>query len=74
MCTRSRRSGIAVILTIILFWRIRCCWSGAPDVIPCNVIADGRELLCRNADLLSVEPIYDIDLLKAIVPANVTKM
>lgn len=74
MCTRSRRSEIAVILAIILFWRIRYCRSDAPDVTPCNVIADGRELLCRGADLFSVGPIYNVDPLKPIVPVNITKM
>ncbi|XP_018373386.1 PREDICTED: lutropin-choriogonadotropic hormone receptor isoform X2 [Trachymyrmex cornetzi] len=75
MCTRSRRCGIAVILAIILFLRIRCCQSGALDVTPCNVIADGRELLCRGANLFSIELISDIHLSsKAIVPVNVTKI
>lgn len=81
MCTRSRRSGnsgiaVCILAWIILFWRIRCCRSDAPDVIPssCNVIADGRELLCRGADLLSIELVYNVDLLKTIVPANVTKI
>ncbi|XP_071567129.1 uncharacterized protein Rk isoform X2 [Temnothorax nylanderi] len=80
MCTRSRRSGIPVILAIILFWRVCCCRSGGPgpgpDTIPgpCNVVADGRELLCRGNDLLSVQLIYDVDSLKAIVPVNVTRI
>ncbi|XP_039306048.1 lutropin-choriogonadotropic hormone receptor isoform X2 [Solenopsis invicta] len=75
MCTRPRRSGIAVILAwIVLFWRIRCCQCGIPYVTPCNVVADGRELLCRGADLLSLEPIFDVDPLKAIVPVNITKI
>ncbi|XP_011860630.1 PREDICTED: lutropin-choriogonadotropic hormone receptor [Vollenhovia emeryi] len=71
MCTRSRRNGIAVVLLAI----IHCCRSGTPEhVIPCNVVAEGRELLCRGANLLVVQLIYDVDLLKAIVPVNVTKI
>ncbi|XP_050450459.1 lutropin-choriogonadotropic hormone receptor-like isoform X1 [Cataglyphis hispanica] len=79
MCTRPRRSGRAVISAIIIFfiWRIRCCRSGTADAVTpaCNVTADGRELLCRGADLLSVEPIYNVDLSRVIaVPVNVTKI
>lgn len=80
MCTRPRRSGRAVISAIIvlLLWRIRCCRSDIADdaVTPaCNVTADGRELVCRGADLLTVEAIYDVDLSRAVdVPVNVTKM
>ncbi|KAL6259334.1 hypothetical protein P5V15_009249 [Pogonomyrmex californicus] len=73
MCTRSRRNERAVILAIILFWQIYYCRSGALDVTSCNFI-DGRELLCRGANLLSVELIYNIDLLKTIVPVNITKI
>ncbi|XP_072757310.1 thyrotropin receptor isoform X2 [Anoplolepis gracilipes] len=80
MCTRPRRSGRAVILAIIILFlsRIRCCRSGGTTdaVTPaCNVTADGRELLCRGADLLSVEPIYNVDLSRATaVPVNITKI
>lgn len=73
MCTRSRVHGGAIILAIIiLLWRIRCCRSTTPDA--CNVAADGRELLCRGASLFSVRPIYDVDVLRAVIPDNVTKM
>ncbi|XP_070150452.1 lutropin-choriogonadotropic hormone receptor isoform X2 [Polyergus mexicanus] len=79
MCTRPRRSGRAVISAIIILflWRIRCCRSGTADAVTpaCNVTADGRKLLCRGADLLSVEPIYNVDLSRVIaVPVNVTKI
>ncbi|XP_032663831.1 lutropin-choriogonadotropic hormone receptor isoform X1 [Odontomachus brunneus] len=73
MCTRSRVHGRAIILAIIiLLWRIRCCRSTTPDA--CNVAADGRELLCRGASLSSVRPIYDVDVLRAVIPDNVTKI
>lgn len=77
MCTRSRPSGIAVILAIILLllWRIRCCRTGPADLIPCNVVADGRELFCRGAGLLSVQLVYDVHLFKPrVLAVNVTKM
>ena len=79
MCTRPRRSGRAIISAIILFWRICCCScsdaTGTPPLaLPCNVIADGRELHCRSAGLLAVGAIYDADLLRTVVPINITKM
>ncbi|XP_012214508.2 lutropin-choriogonadotropic hormone receptor isoform X2 [Linepithema humile] len=77
MCTRPRRSGRAVISAIILFWRICCCpcdVTDTPPPAPCNVIADGRELHCRGADLLAVGGIYDADLLRTAVPINITKI
>lgn len=74
MCTRSRVHGRAIILAIIIFlWRIRCC-RGTTTTTPCDVVADGRELLCRGASLFSVRPIYDVDALRAVIPENVTKM
>ncbi|XP_020296720.1 lutropin-choriogonadotropic hormone receptor isoform X2 [Pseudomyrmex gracilis] len=77
MCTRSCRSGRAVISAIIiLLWQICNRRSGATptDVTPssCNVVAtDGRDLLCRGADLLSIGPINDVD--PALI-VNVTKI
>ncbi|EZA47997.1 Lutropin-choriogonadotropic hormone receptor [Ooceraea biroi] len=75
MCTRFHRSGRAVILAII--WQICCCRSTLDsNVTPCNVTADGRELLCRGADLFSIGPIDDRDELsrRAVALVNVTKI
>ncbi|XP_014483858.1 PREDICTED: lutropin-choriogonadotropic hormone receptor isoform X2 [Dinoponera quadriceps] len=72
MCTRFCAYGRAIILAIIFLWRIRYCRSIAPDA--CNVVADGRELLCRGASLFSVRPIHDVNVLRAVVSDNVTKI
>ncbi|XP_029163708.1 lutropin-choriogonadotropic hormone receptor isoform X2 [Nylanderia fulva] len=74
MCTRSCRRGVisAWIISIISLILLRWSATAGSAITPaCNVTADGRELLCRGADLFSVEPIRNVHLLRTV---NVTKI